>query len=280
MRVVSVLNMKGGVGKTTMAVNIAHGLAAEHDKRVLLIDADPQFNASTSVMTPDQYLEHVNDPKKKTILDIFKPNADRLNTASKRQGKGGTGGIDLKDCTFTAYSQLHGRLDIIPSNLLVMELQFSDRGAENKLKNFVREKAQGYDYVFIDCPPTISFFTIAAVLASTDYLVPIKPDPLSAIGLPLLERWIDEKMGDFGLDLNYIGIVFTMVKTNRTLQMREVMKNLREDHPGKVFAAQMRDLTAAAQATAANSPILSFCPNKPLADDVRLITKEFLERTK
>jgi cellulose biosynthesis protein BcsQ len=72
-RVISFINMKGGVGKTTLTVNVAHALASVHSKKVLLVDADPQFNASTYLMTDDEYLKHTQDKSKKTLLDVFLP---------------------------------------------------------------------------------------------------------------------------------------------------------------------------------------------------------------
>jgi chromosome partitioning protein len=73
MQVISFMNMKGGVGKTTLAVNIAYGLAYFHQKNVLLVDSDPQFNATQSLMTDRAYMAHLNDASKGTLKDIFLP---------------------------------------------------------------------------------------------------------------------------------------------------------------------------------------------------------------
>jgi chromosome partitioning protein len=87
-QVISFINMKGGVGKTTLAVNVAHGLASVHRKKVLIVDADPQFNATQYLLDEDVYLEHIEDPKKGTIREIFVPrHPGQLNmvTAVPRQ---------------------------------------------------------------------------------------------------------------------------------------------------------------------------------------------------
>ena len=74
MQIISFINMKGGVGKTTLAVNVAYGLAYFHDQKVLVVDVDPQFNATQCLMKTDAYLAHIRDPKKGTLQDIFIPN--------------------------------------------------------------------------------------------------------------------------------------------------------------------------------------------------------------
>src|SRR5258705_8698679 len=102
-------------------------------------------------------------------------------------------------CTIFSGGPGRGKLDLIPSTLQLMDIETSRRQTEAKLKAYLREKATGYDYVIIDCPPTISIFTMAAILASNKYLVPIKPDPLSVVGLPLLERWLEEYTDEQGI---------------------------------------------------------------------------------
>lgn len=96
--------------------------------------------------------------------------------------------MPLSTCTSNIYDggEGRGKLDLIPSALDMIEIENSQRGTENMLNFYIQEKAKGYDYVLIDCPPTISIYTQAAIIASDKYIVPVKPDPLSIIGLPLL----------------------------------------------------------------------------------------------
>ncbi len=99
MQVISFMNMKGGVGKTTLAVNIAYGLAYFHRKKVLVVDSDPQFNATQSLLRDKQYLAHLNDPAKGTLKDIFIPrkpgavNAMTLSGVTRRVTIGAAAGI-------------------------------------------------------------------------------------------------------------------------------------------------------------------------------------------
>jgi chromosome partitioning protein len=160
---------------------------------VLIVDGDPQFNATQYLLDDDDYLAHISDRKKGTLLDIFVPRRPgAVNTVSGTAKGSNKAKMPLAACTLAVFDGGDGRgkLDLYPSTLALMDIETSKRGTENKLKAYLREKAQAYDYVIIDCPPTISIFTQAAILASDSYLVPIKPDPLSVIGLPLLEQML------------------------------------------------------------------------------------------
>src|ERR1700730_14652623 len=91
----------------------------------------------------------------------------------------------------------------------------------------------------IDSPPTISIFTQAAILASSKYLVPIKPDPLSVVGLPLLERWLEDFMQDSGITLKSVGLVFTMVRGPVPQRMNSIISELRQTRGNEVFPDQL-----------------------------------------
>jgi len=227
-QVISFINMKGGVGKTTLAVNVAYGLASVHKKKVLIVDADPQFNATQYLLDDDIYLQHINDQKKGTIREIFVPRRPvAVNTVVGVARHTNKARMTLRACTCNIFDGGSGRgkLDLIPSTLGLMDIETSKRLTENKLSTYLKEKAEGYDYVLIDCPPTISIFTQAAILASDKYLVPIKPDPLSVIGLPLLERWLDEYTEDAGKEIESVGLVFTLVRGPLPNRMRRLWKN-------------------------------------------------------
>ena len=233
MQVVAFMNMKGGVGKTTLAVNVAYGLAALHDKKVLMVDVDPQFNATQCLVQDVDYLNHINDPNKATIKDIFMPQNVAPVRTTVGVGKVPTRRkISLSDCALNIFDgesppgfarHSKGRLDLIPSTLELVEVQSSPRQTEMRLKTFLKEKCGGYDYVLIDCPPTISIFTEAAILASDKYVVPIKPDPLSVLGLPLLERYISDYTVDAGKKLEQAGIIFTLVRKPTPAAMKSLI---------------------------------------------------------
>jgi len=270
--------MKGGVGKTTLSVNIGYALASEHTKQVLLVDCDPQFNASTYLMTERDYLAHIQNRKKRSILDIFMPRrAGDVSTVSGLSKPAKTGSLTLESCLTHVFHD-GGRLDLIPSTLELMEVEMSRRGTENRLQNFLVDTTGGYDYVLIDCPPTISIFTLAAVLASQKYVVPLKPDPLSTIGLPLLERWLQDFTESAGKRVHSVGIVFCMVRSPLPNQMKEVMHDLRKNRGNEVFKNHLTQSTKIAESVEAHKPIYAHDPKSKWAGEVLLITEEFLER--
>jgi chromosome partitioning protein len=282
VQVISFMNMKGGVGKTTLAVNVAYGLAQLHRKTVLIVDGDPQFNATQYLLETDIYFKHINDPQKGTLRDIFVPRRPGpVNTVA-----GSARGINRTKmplsglvCPIFNGGSGRGKLDLIPSTLQLMDIETSRRQTEGKLKAYLGEKASGYDYVIIDCPPTISIFTQAAILASDKYLVPIKPDPLSVIGLPLLERWLDDYTDDAGVTIEAVGLVYTLVRGNTPRAMREVMADLRKERQGNVFADHLSESVDVSSSVDAHLPVFRHKPNSKTSKEVEYITAEFLKRT-
>lgn len=283
MKTIAFINMKGGVGKTTLAVNIAHALAEIYAKRVLVVDVDPQFNASTYLMPEDAYLAHIANQDKKTVLDIFLPNIHAMSMVQVRQRKSGTGSVSLRDCVHEV-PVANGELHVIPSVLDLMSLQYSDRMTENRLRNFLQQQARGYDYVLVDCPPTISFYLQAAVLACDAYLVPVKPDPLSSIGLPLLERWLDDFTQSTGTTPPCLGVVFCMARGQLTKQMQKTIGEVTQARPEDVFRNTLRNTTNIAESASESMPFLQYASivnsGNPAVDDLKAITSEFLERAR
>lgn len=280
-QIVSFINMKGGVGKTTLAVNVAYGLAYNHKKKVLIVDADPQFNATQYLLEDNRYLKHIKE-EKGTLSDIFVPRRlGRVDTVSGKSKKKNREKMSLNEAKLNIFDGGAGRgkLDLIPSTLQLMEIETSRRGTENNLKRFLSEKATGYDYVIIDCPPTISIFTQAAILASDKYLVPIKPDPLSVIGLPLLERWLADFTEDNGIKVDPVGLVFTLVRGPTPRRMQEVMSELRADRTDEVFDAHLSQADCVARSVEEHQPVFLFKKSHKTTTQLLAITQEFLTRT-
>jgi chromosome partitioning protein len=198
---VALMNMKGGVGKSTLAANLGWYGAYRKDMRVLLVDLDPQFNLSQYVMGTAGYEKHLNS-KKKTVLDIFEqaglpdPDApppevhpDEVIANVKRWADG-------------------SRLDLLPSSL---QLSFTLKNPGNKerlLQYFLDEVRSSYDLILIDCAPTESLLTNAAYFASDTVLIPVKPEFLSTIGLPLVVQSLEEFARLHKKAVEVLGIVF------------------------------------------------------------------------
>jgi chromosome partitioning protein len=190
--------------------------------------------------------------------------------------------MGLSDCTLRIYEShsKSGTLDLLPSTLQLVEIQHSRRQTEIRLKTWIADKASHFDYVLIDCPPTISIFTEAAILTSNKYVVPIKPDPLSVVGLPLLERYIDDFIQDMGMKIEQVGIIFTQVRGPAPRVMKEIMQEIRANRAGSVFAQHLSQATHVAESVTAHQPILKYHRS---SDKLKLqiidITNEFVTRT-
>ena len=181
---VSMINMKGGVGKTTLASQISWYATMKLNKKVLLIDLDPQSNASQSVMSPQGYVNYLNKGGL-TVADIFEqftPTGTATGSPKKLDPlKAIVSRVQYKDGSL---------LHIVPSRL---ELSFTLRnptGKETLLARFVSKIEGNYDLIIIDCSPTDSILTDAAYHSSRYVLVPIRAEFLASIGFPLLNRSI------------------------------------------------------------------------------------------
>jgi chromosome partitioning protein len=275
---IAFLNMKGGVGKTTLAVNIAFTLAIKQNKKILIIDLDPQYNATQYLIDLKKYPHYVNG-ESPTVFNIIAPkgliyNSILTGTKKIEQEKE----IELKDVTKTIWKKENARLDLIPGTIHLINLHMADRGAEHRLELFIKKIQKAYDFILVDCPPTFSIFLLAGILACDYYLVPVKPDPLSVLGVPLLERVIEYYKDSFGNVIEPLGIVFTMVRN--TKMMDEVMDGVKQTSVGKryIFNHYLRNSTYYAEATKAHKPLFDIYKAKYYghSKDVDRVTEEFL----
>ena len=218
--------MKGGVGKTTLTINIADFLSRRENQKVLIIDIDPQFNTTQCLFTGEQYVKHLKD-EKDTILKIFDDTVKRKISTVK--GISPTDQKELKDIKPHIISKY---LHILPGNLELFKVEMaSGSGKENKLKQYIEEinQIEQYDFVLIDTPPTPSVWMTSALIASNSYLIPVKPDPMSFIGIDLLENIVEQKKDAYNLDIKCIGLVFTMVERDDSIVYRNALQNVNKD---------------------------------------------------
>ena len=201
---VSLINMKGGVGKSTITVNLAWHFSAYRNwgLDVLVVDLDPQFNCSQYLLGVNRY-EKIIDEEKPTVWDVF----EKHTRAPGRK----MNLIDPQDSIVNVVNfRGSGRIDLIPSRLdLAFSLKSGGEPKERLLQKTLKKIESNYDLILIDCAPTESILTTAAYLASEYILVPVKPEYLSTIGLPLLVRSMEifsERYDEHELEL--LGIVF------------------------------------------------------------------------
>ncbi len=204
-----VLNMKGGVGKTTVAVNMAWAATMKGHK-TLLVDLDPQFNASVYLMRERPYVSHLSSGGL-TVFDIF----EEFSPMRDPQRPHPTASTVI----YTGIRRPYGAkaaLHLIPSQLELSATLKNPAGKAHLLGSWLAREAADYDLVIVDPPPTDSMATEAAYLASNYVLVPVKPEFLSTIGFPLLARSIANFRAQYTTHtLNVIGMV--LENTNTTL---------------------------------------------------------------
>lgn len=233
MKVVSLINMKGGVAKTTLAINVADCLVQRHNSKVLLIDVDPQFNATQCLMSPESYVEHIKK-ESDTILNIFDRSQRVIAGSVTQSGKNTPKQLENIDLV-----SVKKNFDLLPGNLELYRLEMAPGGGrENRLKSYLQKIDGKYDYVVIDTPPTPSVWMTSALIASNYYLIPVKADPISLTGIDLLRSIIEEKEENFNLDLKCAGLVLTLTEAN-TVVLKNAKRNLTEDAYWKKYLYQV-----------------------------------------
>lgn len=219
MKVISFINMKGGVGKSTVAINVAHCLSERNEKRVLIIDIDPQFNATQCVLTPDAYIKHMESGGD-TICTVFNPERVVVNSVN------GSSVVKPKELEDIKPIKIGGNLDLLPGSLELHRIEVSaGSGLEFKLRRYLDSVRESYDYVLVDTPPTPSIWMYSALIASDFYIIPVKPEPLSITGIDLLESIIEDKKKNFALKIKCLGLVLNLVEEH-TITYRKTMEFL------------------------------------------------------
>lgn len=200
----ALINMKGGVGKSTLAVNIAWEFAtAPRNLRVLLVDIDPQFNASQYTVGARQ-MDVLLRSDHPTVWDVFEQ-------FTAVPGRTGAGPLNPQDALVSVYRSRvnNGRIDLMPSRLELSNTLRNPTGKEQLLERAISQIEDNYDVIVLDCAPTESILTTAAYLVSDWILIPVRPEFLSTIGLPLLAQSLTEFEARYpGRSPDVAGIVF------------------------------------------------------------------------
>ncbi|HEX9786259.1 MAG TPA: ParA family protein [Opitutaceae bacterium] len=269
--VISLLNMKGGVGKTTVAVNLAAYLARDHAKRVLLVDLDPQTNASLSLM-PEKAWEKWSH-EHGTMADIFEI-GDRRKKDDRHK---------LKDCIVRSVLPEIPTLDLLPSHLRLtfLDLDLAARpGRERLLSRKLEKVLPDYDIVLCDCPPNLQTATQNALYVSDWFLVPMQPDFLSSIGLDLLLDRLDYLREELQFRIRCLGIVFSRVRGHVRFHA-ETMESLPGQKGHKrlhFFKSHIPENIKLGEAPTAAKPIVLYDNSATGAEAFRNLTGEVLER--
>jgi chromosome partitioning protein len=248
-KVIAITNQKGGVGKTTTAINLAASLAA-NELRVLLIDNDPQGNATTG-------LGIHKDPTRLTVYNAL-VGEESLNAIIQP-------------------TQCEG-LHIVPSDrsLVAANVELVEfDGREKRLRAKVAEVKDAYDFILIDCPPALDFLTLNALVAADAVLIPIQCEFFALEGISQLIDTIDRVKESFGHDLQIQGILLTMYD-DRTSLTRQVASDLKEFFGPQVFETVIPRSIRLAEAPSHGKPILLYDPRSKGAESYIKLAKEIL----
>lgn len=230
--VLSFINLKGGVGKTTTAVAVAEMLAQEERKHVLVIDLDPQTNATVTLISEDKWAEM--DSSGRTVAQLFD---DRLNPQTPSK-------FDIETAIVSGVSTINdgiARLDLLPSSVRLIDLQdripsiaqygnFTVNPIEI-LRIALRPVIDRYDYIIIDCPPSLGVVTKNGLRISTGYVIPTIPDIVSTWGIYQIVDNVERFARDIELPIPALGIVATKVQVNSL--HRRIIKDLKAQRLGR-----------------------------------------------
>lgn len=207
-KMAAIINMKGGVGKTTLSFNLAHQLAHSKGKRVLLVDLDPQANATLVSTDPAKYAEHCKS--KKTVADIFIHAFRTYGPIVSKTPKP----IELADFVYPIIESgtpVTGKFDLIPSELMLSSvLKGMTLGPYDLDRLVTQQVREEYDYILIDCAPTYSSLTTIALNSAQAVLVPMVSDSFGVHGTKLMKTVLKEHEHDFNVKPRLVGVLFTL----------------------------------------------------------------------
>ena len=250
-RIIAVVNQKGGVGKTTTSINLSAALA-EKGKRVLVIDTDPQGNTTSGLGLDKQNLEN-------TIYELM-----------------------IGECNIdeSIHENVFDNLDIIPSNVNLAAVEIELIDADQKeyiLREAISSVKDNYDFIIIDCPPSLSMLTVNAMTTANTVLVPIQCEYYALEGLGQLVHTVNLVKERLNSELEMEGVVFTMFDSRTNLSL-QVVENVKEHIDENVYKTIIPRNIRLAEAPSYGMPINIYEPKSAGAEAYRLLADEVIAR--
>lgn len=290
--IISTVNMKGGVGKTTLTVNLATCLAQRHNKRVLVLDLDSQISATLSLLSPHDFAKL---RKKKHTLSYLLENAIDPNPWSK---------LNVDDIIVPQICGIHG-LELLPGDIeLYDEYQVSqmlhqqaiakdeqefqkvwDDFERVLIRQILAPVVDYYDFIILDCAPGYNLLTRSGIAASDFYLLPARPEPLSLVGMQLLERRIaklkESHKNTHPVKVQLLGIVFILSAGGLMGRYyKQVMKRVEDDFlPEQLFSQSIPMDVNVAKAVDLFTPVSVAMPNSGGSKAFMKLSDELLAKT-
>jgi chromosome partitioning protein len=281
--VISVVNMKGGVGKTTITVNLATSLAKNYEKRVLIVDLDTQINATLSLMPPLHFAHvkkenrtlkqlinqtvQIETPSNISIQNIIQHNICKIP------------GLDLLPGDIELYSDFLLASSLYQSNQSRQEFEKNWQNLENYLvKNILKPIINNYDFIMMDFPPGDNLLTRSGLIASNFYMIPAKPEPLSVVGIGILQGHIKKLKDRDRTSINLIGIIFSSLGHATTMAPKVKNRVIDEFGADKIFNTEIPMNVDVAKAVDEFQPVILTQPKSSGAKAFSELTQEFLAK--
>lgn len=250
MKIISLSNNKGGVGKTTCTVNIAAALQIL-EKRVLVIDLDPQAQSTYHLGISQSNFEHTFRPEN-TIYEVLK------------------GEIPFKDILIN-----RNGIHILPAGTTLRNIEYLPIPAKEFLLKDALENLNGYDYILIDCPPSLGILTLNALTYAKEIYIPLQVQFLPYHGMYNLFEAVQTVKKRLNKDIEITGIIGTMYSAKKIIN-REVIDEIKKKLPGKLFDTIIRENVSLQEAPSWGKTIFEYKPDSIGATDYMNLTKEIL----